>query len=84
MKTIKTLALALFVLVGATTAANAATAFLATDDFVGISFWLISMGMLAATAFFFMEQANVGYGDNGYHQAFRWRTCKLLGCWGWS
>ncbi len=60
MKTLKTLALALFALVGATTAANAATAFLATDDFVGISFWLISMGMLAATAFFFMEQANVG------------------------
>ena len=60
MKTIKTLALALFALVGVTTAANAATALLATDDFVGISFWLISMGMLAATAFFFMEQANVG------------------------
>ena len=59
MKTIKMLALAL-VLIGATTAANAATAFLAADDFVGISFWLISMGMLAATAFFFMEQANVG------------------------
>ena len=52
------LALAL-VLIGATTAANAATTFLSTDDFVGISFWLISMGMLAATAFFFMEQANV-------------------------
>ena len=59
MKTIKTLALALFALIGVTTAANAATTFLATDDFVGISFWLISMGMLAATAFFFMEQANV-------------------------
>ena len=59
MKTLKTLALTLFALVGATTVANAATAFLATDDFVGISFWLISMGMLAATAFFFMEQANV-------------------------
>jgi len=58
MKTIKMLALAL-VLFGATTTANAATTFLATDDFVGISFWLISMGMLAATAFFFMEQANV-------------------------
>ena len=58
MKTMKMLALAA-VLFGATTAANAATAFLATDDFVGISFWLISMGMLAATAFFFMEQANV-------------------------
>jgi len=58
MKTIKMLALAL-VLIGVTTAANAATTFLSTDDFVGISFWLISMGMLAATAFFFMEQANV-------------------------
>ena len=58
MKTIKMLALAL-VLFGATTAANAATAYLQTTDFVGISFWLISMGMLAATAFFFMEQANV-------------------------
>ena len=52
------LALAL-VLIGVTTAANAATTFLSTDDFVGISFWLISMGMLAATAFFFMEHANV-------------------------
>ena len=59
MKTIKTLALALLVLVGVTTAANAATAYLATDDFTGITFWLISMGMLAATAFFFIEQSNV-------------------------
>ena len=59
MKTMRMLALAL-VLFGATTAANAATAIVATDDFVGISLWLISMGMLAATAFFFMEQANVG------------------------
>ena len=58
MKTLKILALALFALVGVSTAANATT-FLATDDFVGISFWLISMGMLAATAFFFLEQANV-------------------------
>ena len=60
MITLKTLAIALFALVGVTTAANAETALLASDDFVGISFWLISMGMLAATAFFFMEQANVG------------------------
>ena len=59
MKTRRMLALVL-VLFGATTAANAATAILATDDFVGISFWIISMSMLAATAFFFMEQANVG------------------------
>ena len=60
MKTLKTLAFAAIALIGASTGANAAEAFLATDDFVGISFWLISMGMLAATAFFFMEQANVG------------------------
>ena len=57
MKTMKMLALAL-VLIGATTAANAAIP-LPADDYVGISFWVISMGMLAATAFFFMEQANV-------------------------
>ena len=59
MKTIKTLSLALLALVGVTTVANAATAYLATDDFTGITFWLISMGMLAATAFFFIEQSNV-------------------------
>ena len=40
-------------------AANAETVLLASDDFVGISFWLISMGMLAATAFFFMERSSV-------------------------
>ncbi len=57
MKAIKILGLAL-VLIGATTAANAAIP-LPVDDYVGISFWVISMGMLAATAFFFMEQANV-------------------------
>ena len=59
MRKIKMLALTLL-LFGATTAANSATNFLATDDYVAISFWLISMGMLAATAFFFMEQANDG------------------------
>ena len=60
MNKLKTLAIAFVALIGVSTAANAAEVFLATDDFVGISFWLISMGMLAATAFFFMEQANVG------------------------
>ena len=59
MGNLKKFVLALAVLIGLTTSAKAATIFLATDDFVGISFWLISMGMLAATAFFFMEQANV-------------------------
>ena len=59
MGNLRKFTLALVVLIGVTTSADAATAFLGTDDFVGVSFWLISMGMLAATAFFFMEQANV-------------------------
>jgi bacteriorhodopsin len=43
-------------------AANAETVLLASDDFVGISFWIISMGMLAATAFFFLERGSVAQG----------------------
>ena len=38
-------------------AANAAT--LDPNDFVGISFWLISMALVAATAFFFIETTRV-------------------------
>ena len=59
MKKLKLFALAVVALVGVTTLANAATAMLAQDDFVGISFWIISMGMLASTAFFFMERSTV-------------------------
>ena len=59
MKKLKLFALTAVALVGVTTVANAATAMLAQDDFVGISFWIISMGMLAATAFFFMERSTV-------------------------
>ena len=57
-------ALAAVALVSLSGAANA-EAMLAQDDFVGISFWVISMGMLAATAFFFMERGSVAAG---------WRT----------
>lgn len=32
---------------------------LASDDFVGISFWLISMALLASTAFFWLETSRV-------------------------
>ena len=53
---------------GVTGVANA-DAMLAQDDFVGISFWVISMGMLAATAFFFMETGNVAAG---------WRTSVIV------
>jgi len=55
MSKLKTLALVLLVLVGISSTANAETVLLASDDFVGISFWIISMGMLAATAFFFLD-----------------------------
>ena len=33
--------------------------FLPADDLVGISFWVISMSMLAATVFFFFERGSV-------------------------
>merc|ERR1711916_297560 len=38
---------------------NMKTTFLATNDFTGISFWVISMAMLAATVFFFVERNSV-------------------------
>ena len=59
MNKLKTLALALLALVGISSTANAETVLLASDDFVGISFWIISMGMLAATAFFFLERSSM-------------------------
>ena len=53
MKKLKLFALAVVALTGLTSISHAADAtMLAQDDFVGISFWIISMGMLAATAFF--------------------------------
>merc|ERR1712134_224564 len=38
---------------------NPADAFLQPDDGVAISFWIISIAMIAATAFFFAEAATV-------------------------
>ena len=63
MKKLKMFALAIVALTGLTSIAHAADATMsAQDDFVGISFWIISMGMLAATAFFFMERGTVAAG----------------------
>ena len=59
MKKLSMLMLAALAFVGVTTNANAATTILATDDFVGISFWVVSMGMIAATVFFFAERNTV-------------------------
>ena len=59
MKKLKLFALTAVALMGVTGVANAETALLASDDFVGISFWLVSMALLASTAFFFIERASV-------------------------
>ena len=68
MKKLKLFALTVVALLGVTGVANADAMF-AQDDFVGISFWVISMGLLAATAFFFMETGNVAAG---------WRTSVIV------
>ena len=68
MKKLKLFVLTAVALMGITGVANA-DAMLAQDDFVGISFWVISMGMLAATAFFFLEAGNVAAG---------WRTSVIV------
>jgi bacteriorhodopsin len=59
MKKLKLFALTSVALMGLSGVANAETAMLASDDFVGISFWLVSMGCLAATVFFFIERSSV-------------------------
>ena len=62
MKKLKLFALAALALIGFSGSANAETVLLASDDFVGISFWIIAMGMAAATVFFFMERSSVASG----------------------
>ena len=65
MDKLKIFAFVLVAFVGLSSTANANVDILAFDDFVGITFWVISMGMLAATAFFFFERSSV---------AAAWRT----------
>ena len=65
MRKLGLFALAAVAFLGITSSANAATALLQTNDFVGISFWLVSMGMIATTVFFFAERGTV---------AASWRT----------
>lgn len=54
-------ALVCFLIVGlvSTPVLAASSTVLAPDDFVGISFWLISMALIASTAFFFLERDRV-------------------------
>ena len=59
MNKFKLFVLAFLILISFSKSANAETVLLAHDDFVGITFWIISMGMLAATVFFFIERSSV-------------------------
>ena len=56
MKRLKMFALVIVTLLGLSGTANANIALLSSDDLVGISFWIVSMGLLAATAFFFWKE----------------------------
>jgi bacteriorhodopsin len=60
MKKFKVFALAAVAMLSLSGIANADT--LASDDFVGISFWIVSISCLAATAFFFLERSSVPSG----------------------
>ena len=62
MKKLKLFTLTAVALMSVSGVANAETALLASDDFVGISFWLVSMACLAATVFFFLERGSVPAG----------------------
>jgi bacteriorhodopsin len=52
-------AISLVLLFGATQASAGESSVLHSDDFVGISFWLISMALIASTVFFFLERDRV-------------------------
>ena len=59
MRKLKTFTLSFLAVAFFTGVANAETEFLLPDDFVGMSFWLVSMACLAATVFFFLEKQSV-------------------------
>ena len=58
-KIAKSVLIGITVFFGFITTANAEVAILQSDDFVGTTFWLISMGCLAATVFLLLESGNV-------------------------
>jgi bacteriorhodopsin len=56
---LRALTVALIGLLTSTNAFAASDVSLKSDDFVGVSFWMISMALVAATAFFFLETQRV-------------------------
>ena len=61
MNKVKIILLIFLSLMGISSSAHA-EAMLQPDDFIGFSFWLVSMGCLAATVFFFLERSSVSSG----------------------
>ena len=59
MGKVKIIVIALVVLIGISSNAYAKVALLQPDDFVGFTFWLVSIACLATTAFFFLEHGSV-------------------------
>ena len=59
MGIVKIIVIALVALIGISGSAYAEVALLQPDDFVGFTFWLVSIACLATTAFFFLEHGSV-------------------------
>ena len=62
MKILQVFTLAAIAFIGLVGNVNADSILLAPDDFVGITFWVVSLACLAATAFFFIERGSVPAG----------------------
>ena len=59
MHKVKIIVLNLIIIMGLSSSAHAEVSMLQPDDFIGFSFWLLSMSCLAATVFFFLERNSV-------------------------
>ena len=59
MDKVKIIILALVTLIGISSNAYAKVALLQPDDFVGFTFWFVSMACLATTVFLFLERGSV-------------------------
>ena len=62
MNKIKIILIALVTLIGISSSAHAEVNLLQPDDFVGFTFWLVSMACLATTVFLFLERSSVAPG----------------------
>ena len=62
MNKVKIIVIALAALIGVASSAHAEVALLQPDDFIGFTFWLVSVACFAATVFFLLERGSVAPG----------------------